>query len=153
MSKTFSRFASVLLFIVGAAFVIGSRGISESAYGSNVGPNMFPMGLGIVLMLLCIRLFCESFRYPPEEAGEDGAKPDYRRFFVMLGAALLYALLLQKLGYLLTTFAFLVIGFRVMEKDKWWKTLLVAAAFTYGVYYLFVEVLQGSLPGLPVWFR
>jgi putative tricarboxylic transport membrane protein len=29
---------------------------------------------------------------------------------------------------------------------------LIAAAFSFCVYYLFVVVLKGSLPGLPVWF-
>jgi len=152
MNKSFSRIAGVGLFILGAAFVAESGRISESAYGSNVGPNLFPMGLGIVLMLLCIRLFYETFRYPTEE-GDASPKLDYKRFFIILGAALLYALLLQQLGYLITTFAFLAVSFQAMEKGKLWKSFVIAAAFTLGVYFLFVGVLEGSLPGLPIWFR
>jgi putative tricarboxylic transport membrane protein len=152
MSKSFNRSASMLLFTVGAAFLLQSRSISESAYGSNVGPSLFPSMLGIALMLLCVRLFCETFRYPPE-GKQEASKLDYKRFLTVLGSALLYALLLQKLGYLITTFLFLAVCFQVMEKGKWWKSIAISAAFTFGVYYLFVEVLQGSLPGLPIWFR
>ncbi|TLS50312.1 tripartite tricarboxylate transporter TctB family protein [Paenibacillus antri] len=152
MSKTFSRIVSIALFVLGAAFLMESGRISESAYGSNVGPNLFPMGLGILLMLLCVRLFYETFRYPKEE-GEPSVKLDYKRFLMILGAALLYAMLLQPLGYLITTFAFLTFSFQVMEKGKLWKSLAIAAAFAFGVYFLFVGVLEGSLPGLPVWFR
>jgi putative tricarboxylic transport membrane protein len=153
MSKSFSRIASAVLFIVGAAFAMESGRISDSAYGSNVGPNMFPMGLGILLMLLCIRLFYETFRYPQEGKREPEPVYDYKRFFIILGSALLYALLLQKLGYLMTTFLFLTVSFQVMERGRLWKSVLISGVFTFGVYYVFVQVLQGSLPGLPMWFR
>ncbi|WP_199615723.1 tripartite tricarboxylate transporter TctB family protein [Paenibacillus alkalitolerans] len=151
MNKTFDRYASVAMFIVGAAFVMESRNISTSAYGSNVGPNIFPLGLGIILLLLSARLFYETFRYPDKANKKEGL--DYKRFFIILGAAVAYALLLEPIGYVITTFAFLALSFQVMERGGWWKTLVISGAFSIGVYYLFVEVLQGSLPGLPVWFR
>ncbi|XEC95645.1 tripartite tricarboxylate transporter TctB family protein [Paenibacillus tarimensis] len=151
MSKTFGRVSSIALFAVGAAFVYGSTDIAGSAYGSSVGPNIFPMGLGIVLMLLCVRLFYETFRYPDQEKKKESL--DYKRFFIILGAAVLYALLLEMIGYLITTFIFLFVSFQVMDRSGWWKSLLISAGFTAGVYYLFVEVLDGSLPGLPVWFQ
>ncbi|HZG86121.1 tripartite tricarboxylate transporter TctB family protein [Paenibacillus sp.] len=155
MNHTFSRIAGAALFVLGAAFVYESRGISESAYGSSVGPNLFPTGLGIVLMLLCARLIYETFREPKQAktSGGDAPPPDYKRFSLVLGSALLYAVLLQPIGYLITTFLFLTFCFQVMEKGKLWMSVLISGAFTLGVYYLFVEVLQGSLPGLPVWFR
>lgn len=149
MSKTFDRYASLLFLVLGAAFVIGSQNISTSAYGSNVGPNIFPLGLGCLLILLAARLFYETFQYKQEK--EKGASLDYKRFGIIVGAAILYVLLLEEIGYVISTFLFLLVGFQTMEKGKWLSTLLVSGAFSLGVYFLYVEVLDGTLPGLPTW--
>jgi putative tricarboxylic transport membrane protein len=150
MSKTFDRYTSFLFFIVGAGFIFESNKISASSYGSNVGPDMFPKVLGILLVLLSLRLFYETFRYRAIKRGKE--KTDYIKFIIIFGAALLYVALLEPLGYVITTFLFLIVGFQIMEKGGWLKTVIISGAFSLGVYYLFVEVLQGSLPGLPTWF-
>jgi putative tricarboxylic transport membrane protein len=150
MSKTFDRYTSFLFFIIGAGFIFESNQISASSYGSNVGPDMFPKMLGILLVLLSLRLFYETFRYQATERGK--TKPDYFKFLMIFGAAILYAALLETLGYVITTFLFLMIGFQVMQRGGWLKTVIISGAFSIGVYYLFVEVLQGSLPGFPTWF-
>lgn len=151
MNAVFDRYASLVFLIIGMTFIIESRKISASAYGSSVGPDIFPMGLGIILILLSIRLFFETRRYSTVKA--KGQSLDYKRFLIILVSAILYGLLLEPLGYVITTFVFLVIGFQTMEKGGWWKTLVISGGFSYGIYYLFVEVLEGSLPGFPVWFN
>lgn len=150
MSKTFDRYSSILYLIIGLFFVLESRKISESAYGSNVGPNIFPLMLGILLILLSIRLFYETFKYLDHKKGKEVL--DYKRFFIILSSALLYAFFIETLGFILTTFFFLLVSFQVMEKGGLWKSLIISASFSLCVYYLFVEVLEGSLPGFPVWF-
>lgn len=150
MSKTFDRYASFLFLIIGAAFVIESNSISKSAYGSNVGPDIFPKILGVLLILLSLRLFYETFKYAKNE--EKRQELGYSRFLIIFISAILYAFLLESLGYVITTFLFLVVGFQAMERGNWLKTLVISATFSFGVYYLFVEVLAGSLPGFPTWF-
>ncbi|KQL44689.1 transporter [Brevibacillus choshinensis] len=150
MSKTFDRYASLLFLVLGVAFVIGSQNISASAYGSNVGPNIFPLGLGSLLVLLSLRLFYETFTYKQGEKKE-GPALDYKRFLIILAAALLYVLLLEEIGYVVSTFLFLLVGFQTMQKGKWLNTLLISGAFSFGIYFLYVNVLDGTLPGLPTW--
>lgn len=148
MNKTFDRYASIVFLLIGVLFIVESRKISASSYGSNVGPDIFPIGLGILLVLLSIKLFVETAKMKKEDT--KGEKPDYKRFLIIFGAAVLYVVLLEPLGYVITTFLFLVVGFQVLEKGGWLKTIAIAAAFSFGVYYLFVMVLQGSLPGFPI---
>jgi putative tricarboxylic transport membrane protein len=150
MNKTFDRYASLVFLALGIAFAAGSMSISTSTYGSNVGPNIFPLGLGVILVLLSLRLFYETFQ-TKQERKEDGQKLDYKRFLVILFASVLYALLLEKVGYVISTFLFLFIGFQTMEKGKWLKSLIISAVFSVGVYVLYVEVLEGTLPGFPAW--
>lgn len=85
MSMRFDRYASLLFLVVGLAFVLESRKISESAYGSNVGPDMFPLGLGLILILLSLRLFYETFRYQLKEASK--STQDYKSFLILLGSS------------------------------------------------------------------
>lgn len=148
MSRTFDRYASIIFLLIGVFFITESRKIAATSYGSNVGPDIFPIGLGILLILLSIKLFFEAVKNKQE--GRRGEKPDYKRFFVIFAAAILYVALLEPLGYVITTFLFLLIGFQVLEKGGWLKSIVIAAAFSFGVYYIFVGLLQGSLPGFPV---
>ncbi|MCS7462671.1 tripartite tricarboxylate transporter TctB family protein [Paenibacillus doosanensis] len=149
MNHTFDRYAGIVFLAVGAVFAIGSRSISTSAYGSNVGANIFPMVLGIALSLLSLRLIYESFRKQRAQKKRDNL--DYKRFAVIFAAAVLYACFLEDIGFVISTFLFLLIGFQTMQRGRIWVSLLIAAAFSYGVYFLYVNVLDGSLPGFPAW--
>lgn len=152
MNKMFDRYASAAFLLIGILFVVESQKISATSYGSNVGPDIFPMGLGIVLILLSIRLFYEVMKTKSTEP-EEQTKPDYKRFLLILGASLLYAYFLEDIGYVIGTFLFLLFTFQVIERGKWLVSLIISAAFSYGVYYLFVTILEGSLPGFPSWMN
>jgi putative tricarboxylic transport membrane protein len=147
MSRTFDRIASVLFLMVGMFFIVESRKLSATAYGSEVGPDIFPLGLGIILVLLSIRLIVETFRYPSEE--KKSTELDLKRFFIILIAAILYAVILEPVGYVLSTFLFLVVAFQTMERGRWVSTIVISGLFSSGVYYLYVDLLKGTLPGFP----
>jgi putative tricarboxylic transport membrane protein len=149
MNKTFDRYAGIVFLVIGALFIIESSKISTSAYGSSIGANIFPLVLGIFLALLSLRLIYETFRVKDTEKSKE--KLDYKSFGIIFGAAVLYAYFLEDVGFVITTFLFLMISFQTMQRGKIWVSLLIAAAFSYGVYYLFVNVLDGSLPGFPAW--
>ncbi|WP_286166259.1 tripartite tricarboxylate transporter TctB family protein [Bacillus sp. E(2018)] len=147
----FDRYASILFALLGAAFLIESRNISESAYGSEVGPNVFPFLLGLILILLSVKLFLESFKNIQKEK-KDKENLQIKRFIVILTASLLYAGFIEILGYVLSTFIFLFVCFQAMERGSLIKNGIIALAFSSFVYFLFVVVLKGSLPGMPIWF-
>ncbi|EXX89273.1 transporter [Paenibacillus darwinianus] len=152
MMRGFDSYASIVFFLIGIAFVWESRKISESSYGSNVGPDIFPMGLGAILVLLSIRLFYEAMKAPKGDS--DGkTTPDYKRFLMIAGAAALYAYYLEDIGYVIGTFLFLLFCFQTIQRGKLVTSLVVSASFSYGVYYLFVQILEGTLPGFPSWLQ
>ncbi|MCM3636700.1 tripartite tricarboxylate transporter TctB family protein [Sporosarcina luteola] len=147
MSKTFDRYASIAFLLIGLLFVIESTKIASSAYGSAVGPKIFPLWLGVILILLSLRLLYETFTYKSESASTE--KLQYKKFLIILGSAALYAFLLEKIGYVISTFLFLIVTFQTMERGRIVPTIIIAAVFSLGVYYLFAEFLGGSLPGFP----
>ncbi|NNV07866.1 tripartite tricarboxylate transporter TctB family protein [Geobacillus sp. C56-T2] len=151
MNKTADRIAAVAFLAVGSLFMAESLRLSKSAYGSAVGPNVFPFLLGLVLALLSIKLLFETRGYK-DSAGEKPPR-QYKKFLIIFVAAILYAALLETIGYVIMTFLFLVVGFQTMVKGALWKSVVIAAGFSLGVYGLYVKLLQGTLPSWPVWFQ
>lgn len=150
MDIKFDRVASVMFLAVGVLFIIGSKQLSSSSYGSVVGPDIFPFILGIILVLLSIRLFYETIISKGDHRAKD--KLEYKPFLIIFVATLVYILTLETIGYVITTFFFLFVCFQTMERSKWVTSLIISAAFSGIVYFLFVEVLKGTLPGWPIWF-
>jgi putative tricarboxylic transport membrane protein len=148
VNKTFDRYASLLFFLLGVGFMWQSTTISTSAYGSNVGPNIFPLGLGLLLMLLSIRLFFEALKSKESKVEE---KLDYKKFLMIFTAALLYVFFFEDIGYIIGTFLFLFFSFQVLEKGKLLRSIFISGLFSVGVYVLFVVILEGSMPGFPSW--
>ncbi|MBO0960927.1 tripartite tricarboxylate transporter TctB family protein [Neobacillus sp. MM2021_6] len=150
MSFTFDRIASVAFLAVGVLFIIGSKQLSSTSYGSVVGPDIFPFVLGIFLVLLSIRLFYETFTGSSEKGEKQPLQ--YKPFLIIGVVTLVYILTLESVGYVITTFLFLFVCFQTMERSKWISSLIIAACFSGIVYFLFVEVLKGTLPGWAIWF-
>jgi putative tricarboxylic transport membrane protein len=146
----FDRIASVLFLAVGVLFIIGSQQLGSSSYGSAVGPDIFPLILGSMLVLLSIRLFYETFLGQKQQGSKE--KLLYKPFLIIFIATLFYILTLETIGYVITTFLFLFVCFQTMERTKWVQSLIISACFSGLVYFFYVEVLKGTLPGWPIWF-
>jgi len=151
MSLKFDRIASVAFLVVGLLFIIGSKHLASSSYGSVVGPDIFPFILGIILVLLSIRLFYETFTSGGDQETKEHLQ--YKPFLIILVSTLVYILTLESVGYVITTFLFLFVCFQTMERSRWISSLIISACFSGIVYFLFVEVLKGTLPGWPIWFQ
>ena len=82
MDIKFDRIAAIVFLAVGVLFIIGSRSIASSSYGSVVGPDIFPFFLGILLVILSIRLFYETFN--GKEQAKKNEKLHYKPFLIIL---------------------------------------------------------------------
>ncbi|MEK0291688.1 tripartite tricarboxylate transporter TctB family protein [Caldifermentibacillus hisashii] len=144
MNKKFDRIAGTVFLLIGLFFLTESQKLMGSAYGSQVGPEAFPAGLGILLIILSFRLLYETFKYKDSRSQKE--KFEYKRFVLIFISAIIYIFLLEKIGYIISTFIFLIITFQIMERGKWLYSMLISAAFSFGVYFLYVELLGGVLP-------
>ncbi|MEH7253550.1 tripartite tricarboxylate transporter TctB family protein [Neobacillus niacini] len=146
----FDRIASGLFLAIGVLFIIGSQQLGSSSYGSAVGPDIFPLILGSILVLLSIRLFYETFLRQDQKGSKE--KLLYKPFLIIFIATLFYILTLETIGYVITTFLFLFVCFQIMERSKWVQSLIISACFSGFVYFFYVEILKGTLPDWPIWF-
>lgn len=146
MVKPFDKISGIVFLVISLLFITGSLQISGSAYGSAVGPKTYPLILGILLFLLSLRLIYESFKKDSEMQQEEKSNRNYKKLAIILFSAILYICLLEIIGFILSTFLFLLVAFQVMEKGKIMSSIIIAAVFSVGVYLMYVNLLGGTLP-------
>ena len=116
-------------------------------FGSVVapGPGFFPLCLAGALCLVSVGLLVEAKRLP---ATEPAAPAGVRRFAVggTLAALLIYALVLEPLGFLLATFGLLVFFFKALQRQSWLVVLAGSLATSLLSWLIFKIWLGVNLP-------
>lgn len=140
----------VLLIAVGLGFAAGSL---QYGLGTSVrpGPGYFPLGLGVLLALVGAVLSVQAVRPDEIDAGDDGriGPLAWRPLVCVLGAALLFAVLLPRLGLLVSLPVLVLVSALAVPQPNWKATGLLAALLTLGAWLLFSRALGLSLPILP----
>jgi len=147
----FDRIFSLGLIVLGAALYWHSGTMTTELSSGNVGPEVLPRLLAVVLVITASLNLAMALRKQVAKAGAGGGEAggEYRKFLVLVGLLVAYALLLETLGYVISTFLFLLGSFQTMQRGQVIKSAVIAAAFSGGVYLLYVKVALGSLPPLP----
>ena len=145
--STVDRIAWTVLCAFGGFVIYESLQINY--YGSDIGPGpgFFSFWLGVIVVALSVveigRIFGKRIPLP---ANFFPAKAGVVRIACLLGALMAVVLLLTRLGYSLTMFLFCVFLLRVLGKQPWWLTIVLALAGSFGTAYIFRQ-LQVILPG------
>lgn len=148
VNKKFDKYASIVFLVLAlSVFIYSNTRLQTDNVGIAIGPAALPAFLSSILMILSVINFIAAVRSKAPDAPK--AKLEYKKFFIILGSAICYALLIEPLGYILTTFAFLMVGFQTIERGGMIKSAIIAASIAGGVYYLYVEIAMGTLPGFP----
>ena len=122
---------------------------SRLAFGSIRVPQtgFFPSILAILLLFFSIALLLQTRRQAGGENRDEPIKSEaWIRISITLAAMLGFALLLEKLGFLLSTFTVMLLLLRVVEPQKWPKVIAVALATALISYFLFARLLNIPLP-------
>jgi putative tricarboxylic transport membrane protein len=142
----FDRYASILFIALGVALFFYSQTLTSSFTGTSIGPKELPLFLAVALVITAVINLVAALQVK-SPGGKKGL--DHWKFLIMVGLLLLYVFLLEPLGYVVSTFLFLMAAFQTMERGGYLKSALIAGAFSGGIYLLYVKVALGVLPGLP----
>ena len=117
------------------------------------GPGFFPFWGGVVLGLLSLVLAVKSLgsRSLSGSPAEPVARPESSRLFVVTVAILGYVLLLERVGFVAVTFAFLLLLLR-LERRGWAFSAMTAGAGAAASWALFQLWLKTQLPVGPLGF-
>ena len=122
------------------------------------GPGLLPFLLGSLLIIVSLPIFVGSllrFRRTVPGTVEAGiwAEVEFKNVLIILIALVAYALLLERLGFLLTAFLFLFVLFATFDRRKWFFAFGVSLITILVTYALFVMALRVELPSglLRIW--
>lgn len=109
------------------------------------GPGFIFFWSGLILALLSLMLFIGSLRQVNAEAQEIKGT-NWLKVSLVLASLVLYAFLLEKLGFVFSTFALLSFILGLSEGKKWPRILAVASVAALGSFALFELWLRIRLP-------
>lgn len=131
-------------------------GIAIAAYattfppmpGQPIGPSFFPIviGSGMALFGAGLMYAGRGQRAPWLEPGEWVRHPRLvLRFFLVVADVVVYALVVDRLGFFITSAAFLTVLLQAFGVRRRW-IVPIAATVTIGVHYVFYTLLRVPLP-------
>ena len=126
--------AGLIYVATGAAFSLGALNY-KLGDPARMGPGWFPFAIGILLVLVGLATAAAGMRpHAPEERVE---RPSLGPLFWVIGAVVLFGLLLQPLGLVAALAALVLVSSRASHEFTWQATLVLAAAlilFSSGVF-------------------
>jgi len=141
---------AIIWIIIGLTVMMVSHGMSLGTL-QTPGSGLFPFLLGSLLLIISLSIFINSLNVTKKISvgtGDTGiwSGIEYKNVLIIVVSLVAYALLLVKLGFLITAFLFLFVLFSVFDSRRWILTLVVSLITISITYTLFVLILQVELP-------
>ena len=137
------RIYGIVIFCLGLAILWAGRTLTFGSFRSP-GSGMFPALIAILMLVLSLILIV----LPPrtESRGPSVSGKVLVRVCAVFASLVLYALLLEFLGFLIVSFVLTVFLFAVFGSEQYGFAVLKALALTGFAYVLFEILLKSNLP-------
>jgi putative tricarboxylic transport membrane protein len=146
---TADRIAAVVILLVAVLYIREARSYHGLTVADVVGPSAYPMLIGGLAALLAIVQMVRSGR----EAEGASFWARHGRAVLFIVSLFAYILLMERLGFLLSTFAYLTLSHRWLGERAWYRAVGMGLAITLALWFLFDRTLDLRLPvgllGLP----
>jgi len=144
--KTIDTLSSLFLILIGLVFCLSSFTIGIGRINAP-GPGLIPLGTGGLLILFSLGTIFEihsNMKLEGKTSLISGRR--WRIVLTVLISLFLYALVLDILGFIITTFLTMAVLFKISEKQSWKLALGASALTTAFTYFLFDYLLRCSFP-------
>ena len=131
--------------------------LPAAAVGRPHEPKIFPMMMGAALIILSLSLLIREFRAQKENSSEKKVmlhkEAGFNKILMTCLFSIVYALIFDKAGYVLSTVIFLELELMLFNGIKNWKiNTTVALVFSLFIYIVFSKILGVYLPITPgIW--
>ena len=138
--------SSLFWLAIGLAIAVNSGKYGLGSL-SSPGPGFLPFLTGLAIAGLALVVFFQQFSKRDREKVTDlWQKGNWPTMLLVMGALVLYTLLLNFIGFLLDTFLLIAFLLRVMEPMSWKKVFAGAILAAGGAYVIFQLWLKAQLP-------
>lgn len=149
-SSTF--WEGVFLFVV-SVFGISMSFISHKDFNVEwkLSPYLFPLIISFFLLILSISIIMQGLKDESEK--KEKSKIDIKSLLIFGLVCILYLLVFNFLGFVLSTIILLVLLMMLLGERRWWLILLVSVISSLVIYLLFAKYLSVMLPkGKIFWY-
>ena len=116
-----------------------------------LSPYLFPLIISIFLFILSISILASSLK--ENEKRKEKEKGDIKSLLIFGLICVLYLLVLNFLGFVLSSILLLISSMIVLGERRWWFIALVSIISTVVIYLLFAKYLSVMLPkGRVFWY-
>lgn len=154
--------AGGFLFAVGLIYFLLSFRIQLTSIDKLVGSRLFPQIIGILIMFFSGWLIIDNLlknkkgekvtqiNEDGEVVTDDKPKPLYKNTVLVLVSLAGYIILMEKIGFIISTLTYLISQMVLLEKEKknrnYLKYLIVGIGSSVAIYFLFTTVFNMVLP-------
>jgi putative tricarboxylic transport membrane protein len=145
--KSLDRISSLCLVFLASGITIQAYILGPGTW-ADPGPGFFPMGSGIALGLISFLILAGALldSKPEKENTLWPGKRDMKKIILVILSVLLYAVLIEYLGFILCTFFCMLFLLKVIEPQKWIPAFFFAAITSLISYTVFEIFLKSQLP-------
>ena len=143
------QLSGLVWLLVGLLVIIGSLSFLRIGTTHEPGPGLFPLIAGISLSLFSLIILIKGTLVRISEKrslGELWAGSNWKGICCVVAALLIYAAMLERVGFLLLTAILLVYLFRAIEPQKWKLAIGLSILASIVSYVVFDRLLEGQLP-------
>ena len=113
------------------------------------GPGLLPFLLGMIFFILSSVRFVTVIRLrEAEETGEEKKKVEYWRITLVVVALLIWAFVLESLGFLIATFILMTLLYRAAGFTKWYVAVFWGVITVLATYFVFTYLGVRFPPGI-----
>ena len=139
-------------------FVVSVLGISMSFISHKdfnvewkLSPYLFPLIISFFLLILSISIIMQGLKDESEK--KEKSKIDIKSLLIFGLVCILYLLVFNFLGFVLSTIILLVLLMMLLGERRWWFILVVSVISSLVIYLLFAKYLSVMLPkGKIFWY-
>ena len=109
--------------------------------------GFFPLILAVFLAIFSLVFLAQTIGGHKAEPGDSrGGSTTWNKIVLAVGALVVFGLLFESLGYVISTFLFISFLLRVVERQKWSLVVVIAFFTSLATYLVFGLLLNTPLP-------
>jgi putative tricarboxylic transport membrane protein len=143
------QLSGLVWLLAGLCITIGSLYSLRIGTTREPGPGLFPLIAGISLSLFSLTILIKATLVrilDKKSLGELWTGLNWKGICYVVAALLIYAVMLERIGFLLLTTLLLVYLFRAIEPQKWKLAIGLSILASILSYVVFDRLLEGQLP-------
>lgn len=157
----FDRLVAIITVPLGLFLIYTAATAPESNIPQTLGPQAMPIGVLILIIICAVFIFINESpgknTVEPKADAEAARKADavstisagfdkYKTVVLVVAGLLVYAVMLEPVGFIISTTLLVLYSARLFEKGKWVRNIASSLLFSVAVYYTFVNLLDVMLP-------